>query len=194
MNQELLDRLELIERMVLEGRRRTQYWGWTFVLWGTGQLIALAWQIYGGNPGLAWSVTMTVCGILTVIGSRRMHAGEQVETFISRSIGSIWWSCGIAITILAFIGNPTGVFTARSFYAALFALLGLANFGSGLMLRWKVQQGMGLLWWAAAIAAMLVPEKLTLWIFVAMDIIGEILFGLYLMAKERVDKSHARTA
>ena len=71
MNQELLDRIDLIERMVGEGRRTTQYWGWTFVLWGVGQLVALVWSNYGGNPAVAWPVTMIACGVLTTMGSWR---------------------------------------------------------------------------------------------------------------------------
>jgi hypothetical protein len=31
--QELRDRLTLIERMIGEGRRHTESWGWTFFLW-----------------------------------------------------------------------------------------------------------------------------------------------------------------
>ena len=139
MNQELLDRIDLIERMIGEGRRTTQYWGWTFVLWGVGQLIALIWANYGGNPAVAWPVTMIACGVLTGIGSGRMHAAERAETFISRALGAIWFSCGIAISVLAFIGNPKGVFTASSFLAAFFALMGFANFASGLVLRWRLQ-------------------------------------------------------
>src|SRR5437764_290397 len=108
MNQELLNRIELIERMIGEGRKSTQYWGWTFVLWGAGQLIALTWAMYSRHPGLAWGATMTACGVLTGIGSFRIHKGERVETAVSRFIGSIWLSCGIAISILAFIGNPLG--------------------------------------------------------------------------------------
>jgi hypothetical protein len=191
MNQELLDRIDLIERMIGEGRRTTQYWGWTFVLWGVGQLIALAWSNYGGNPAVAWPVTMVACGVLTGIGSRRIHATERAETFISRALGSIWFSCGISISVLAFIGNPTGTLAGPAFLAAFFALMGFANFASGLVLHWRMQQAMGILWWAAAAVAMLAPDKFVLWIFVGMDVVGEILFGLYLMAREKADLRHA---
>ncbi len=194
MNQELLDRIDLIERMVGEGRRTTQYWGWTFVLWGVGQLIALAWSIYGGKPQIAWPVTMIACGVLTTVGSHRMHARERAETYVSRALGAIWFSCGISISVLAFLGNPRGTFTTASFLAAFFALMGFANFASGLVLHWRLQQALGILWWAAAAAAMLAPDKFVAWTFITMDVVGEILFGLYLMAKERASLRHAGTA
>ena len=38
--QELKDRLSLIESMIAEGRRTTESWGWTFVLWGVAYYIS----------------------------------------------------------------------------------------------------------------------------------------------------------
>ena len=54
---DLKDRLSLIESMIAEGRRTTQSWGWTFVLWGVAYYIAIGWSAIG-NAQLAWPVTM----------------------------------------------------------------------------------------------------------------------------------------
>lgn len=191
MDQELLERLELIERMVMQGRRTTQNWGWTFVLWGAGQLIALAWNIFLGHPEIAWPVTMTLCGILTGIGSGRMRKAEGAETIVSRSLGSIWFSCGIAIFFLGIIGNPIGFFTFRTFTQVLFVLMGVANLASGTILRWRTQQVLGIVWWAAAVLVMVVSDHTALWTFVIMTLVAELLFGIYLMLRERPELSHA---
>ena len=53
---ELKDRLSLIETMIAEGRRTTESWGWTFVLWGVAYYVAIAWTAYrtnGRGPGLS---------------------------------------------------------------------------------------------------------------------------------------------
>ena len=42
--QEVKDRLTLIESMIAEGRRDTESWGWTFVLWGVAFYVAMAWS------------------------------------------------------------------------------------------------------------------------------------------------------
>ena len=194
MDRELLERLELMERMVSQGRRSTHNWGWTFVLWGAGQLIALAWNILSGRPEIAWPVTMTLCGILTGIGSARMRKAERTETIVSRSLGSIWFSCGIAIFFLGFIGNFMGFFTFRVFLIVLFTLMGVANMASGTILRWRTQQVLGAIWWAAAIVVMLGSDKTALWAFIGMTLAAELLFGVYLMYRERSDLRHARTA
>ena len=191
MDEELLGRLELIERMVVQGRRTTQNWGWTFVLWGVGQLIALGWNIFYGHPEIAWPVTMTLCGILTGIGSSRMRKAEGAETIVSRSLGSIWFSCGIAIFFLGFIGNFLGFFTFRSFVEVLFVLMGVANMASGTILRWRTQQAVAVIWWGAAILVMLQSEQAALWTFAVMTLVAELLFGIYLMFRERTNLRHA---
>jgi hypothetical protein len=146
MNQELLERIDLIERMVMEGRRSTQYWGWNFVLWGTGQLLAIAWSAYGGAPALAWGVTMAICGILTGIFIAVQRGRETRESITGRAIWSMWFSFGITIALLAFLGNPRALFTPRGFMVVFLALMGLTNVASGLVLRWRTQLGVGLLW------------------------------------------------
>jgi len=41
--QELKDRLSLIESMIAEGRRTTESWAWTFVFWGVAYYVAILW-------------------------------------------------------------------------------------------------------------------------------------------------------
>ena len=40
---DLKDRLALIESMMSEGRRTTESWGWTFLLWGIAYMVAILW-------------------------------------------------------------------------------------------------------------------------------------------------------
>jgi hypothetical protein len=191
MDQELLARIELIERMVSQGRRSTEYWGWCFALWGTGQLTAIAWATLGGRPGLAWGVTMATCGIITGLVVARKKAAQQAETLVSRSLGAIWLCFGISISLMSFVGNPAGVFTVRSFCTVFLALIGMTNVSSGIILRWPLQVVIGIVWWLAAIFAMLGSEKMVPWVQIAMIFFGEVVFGLYLMARERAARNHA---
>ena len=50
--QELKDRLSLIESMIAEGRRTTESWGWSFVFWGVAYYVAIAWADVG--PQRRW--------------------------------------------------------------------------------------------------------------------------------------------
>lgn len=195
MDRELLERIDLIERMVSEGRRGTLYWGWCLALWGSGQLIAAVWSGYGRHPTLAWGVTMAACAIGTAIGVRRKRSTQHSQSFLSRAIWSIWLSLGVSLTLLGFLGNAAGVLTGRAFLVVFFCLMGFTYTATGLILRWRVQWGIGLLWWAAAIAALYGPDWLLGWLFLVSVFLGEVVLGLYLMVREKADmRQHARAA
>jgi hypothetical protein len=189
---ELLARIDLIERMVLEGRRKTQYWGWSFLLWGSGHLVAMAWQVISGKPGVAWGVTMSVCAAITaVIASTRKSSSP---TLSSRALGGVWFGMGISISLLAALGLPFHTLQPESFVAVFFVLTGAAHFASSQILQWRVQLFLGLIWWGAAVLALVGPREWIGWTFIVMALFGEVGFGLYLMAKEKADLRHARAA
>ena len=45
---ELAERLSMMEALIVEGRRRCESWGWTFVLWGIAYLVAF----FGARGGI----------------------------------------------------------------------------------------------------------------------------------------------
>jgi hypothetical protein len=90
--QELKDRLSLIETMIAEGRRTTGSWGWTFVLWGVAYYVAIAWTIWGHYP-LAWPITMVAASVLTaVLATRRRPSLGPPWAVPSVPSGSPWES------------------------------------------------------------------------------------------------------
>ncbi len=188
---ELLARIDLIERMVLEGRRKTQYWGWAFLLWGTGHLVAVAWQTIG-HSDIAWGVTMSLCAVITVLVASTRK--ESSPTLSSRALGGVWFGLGISLCLLAGLGIPFRTLRPESFVAVFFLLTGAAHFASSQISRWRVQLILGLVWWGAAVLAMAGPREWIGWTFIVMCLFGEVGFGLYLMAKEKADLRHARAA
>src|ERR1022692_1573994 len=102
---DLRDRLSLIETMIAEGRRTTESWGWTFVLWGVAYYIAIAWSTFGygwsiwGHSYLAWPVTMISTSVLTVILAGRKHS-EHPATTIGRAMMAIWVAMGVSMFLL----------------------------------------------------------------------------------------------
>jgi hypothetical protein len=192
---EIGERIALIESMMREGRRRTEYWGWNFLLWGVAYLIAIGWSsFFPAGRALAWPVTMTLAALLTIgIARRRMH--NQPRTEKSRGIQAIWTAVGSGIFVFAFPVAFSGHFQAQSFMAAIETLLGVAYVGSGLTLRWTTQIVVGALWWVAAIASCFVrTENGVGIIFLAATFVCMIGFGIYLMIRESRVKAHARAA
>lgn len=185
--EELLSRFELVETMVKEGRRSTEYWGWTFVLWGAAYLIAIAWSYWFRQPNLAWPVTMIAAGVLTtVVAARKKRAMPQ--TPVSRAIRGIWTSAGIAIFIFCFAVGLSGHAEMHSYIATVEILLGVANCAVSMVLRWRGQFFIALLWWISAVATCYVGSQWIIPILVVDTLVGLLGFGLYLMYRERRDR------
>ena len=188
---EIGERITLIESMMREGRRRTEYWGWNFLLWGIAILIATGWSNFlTTGRQLAWPVVMIFAALLTVgIARSRMRHLPQTEK--SRGIQAIWMGVGLGIFVFAFPVSYSGHGEMHTFIAAIEVLLGVAHVASGTMLRWPTQVGIGGVWWAAAIASCFVSSTGVAIVFLAATFVCNICFGIYLMIRESRDKARA---
>jgi hypothetical protein len=176
--QELKERLSLIERMIAEGRRNTASWGWTFVLWGVAYYLAIAWSAWGHSVW-AWPATISIAVIVTVVVASLM-AGKHPKTTLSRTIGSIWIALGISMFLLFPALGLSGRLTDQHlFVAVISAILGMANGASALILRWKVQFACAVVWWVAAVATCFGSDAQSTIVFLVAIFLCQILFGIY---------------
>ncbi len=181
------ERLHLIESMIQEGRRSTDYWGWTFLLWGVAYFIAIGWVSYLPHPQYGWPVVMiatAVAGMWIAQVKRRRH--PQPKTTKSRALAGIWCATGLAIFIFAFAGAFSGHSEPHIFLAGIEILIGLANFASAFTLRWGPQFLIALVWWACGVASCMVALNHLIPVLVVGTLIGNIGFGLFLMRREAV--------
>jgi hypothetical protein len=190
--QELKDRLSLIETMIAEGRRTTESWGWVFVLWGLAYYVAIVWQTFSNNY-LAWPVTMTAACVMTVFLLVR-RKGRQPRTNIGRAIGAIWESMGISMMVLFPAMGISGRLTdPHGFVAIATAMLGTANATSSMILKWKMQFACAVVWWAAAVASCF-GSKTQLWgVFLVAIFFCQIVFGIYGMIMEARRRNQGAT-
>jgi hypothetical protein len=176
--QELNERLTLIESMIAEGRRNTESWGWTFVLWGVAYYVALAWSEWG-HTAWAWPATMLVAVIVTVVVAS-LKGSDHPETTLGRAIGSIWIALGVSMFVLFLALGLSGRLTDQHlFLAVVAAILGMANGASGLILRWKIQFACAVVWWVAAVAACFGSDTQSTIVFVVAIFLCQIAFGIY---------------
>ncbi len=180
--QELNDRLNLIESMIAEGRQTTESWGWSFVLWGIAYYVAIAWSSFG-NGNYAWPVTMIATAALTgVIASRR--GKREPETTIGRSISAIWMCVGISLFIFCLGINMGHHAEPHAFLAIIEIMLGCANATSSIILRWKAQFACALVWWIAGALTCFVTVTQSSIIFLVAIFCGQIVFGTWMMISE----------
>jgi hypothetical protein len=175
---EMKDGLSLIESMSAESRRTTESWGSIFIVWGTAFYVAFTWFTLGHSPW-AWPVTMIVTYVLTrIINARRR--GGMPRTAMQRSIGSIWKAMGISMLILFPAIGFSGKMVDPSILTAIVAtMLGVSNAASSLSLKWKLQFGCALVWWAAAAIACFGSVTQSTIAFLIANFFCQILFGAY---------------
>jgi len=187
--QDLKDRLSLIESMIAEGRRSTESWGWTFVLWGVAYYVAILWSTTGfgwtlwGHNYLAWPITMVGTCILTVVLAMRKH-DRQASTTISRAISAIWIAMGISMFTLLLSLGLSGRFDQQTFVAVIGAMLGTTNAASSIILKWKMQFACAVVWWASAAVACFSTVSGSTMVFLAAIFFCQIVFGIYGMIAE----------
>jgi phosphatidylglycerophosphate synthase len=180
---ELKDRLSLIESMIAEGRRKTERWSWTFVVWGVAYYIAIAWSVWG-QSSLAWPVTMIAASVLTAVVGSRMRKGEP-ETTMGRALGAIWMAFGSSVFILMISLGVSGKLTdPHVAIAVIAAMLGSANLASSLILKWRAQFGCAVVWLATAVASCFVSETVLYALGVTAIFLCQIVFGVYAMILE----------
>lgn len=177
--QELQDRLNLIESMIAEGRRKTESWGWTFLLWGVACYVAMAWATLG-HSNWAWPVTMSVAwGVTAVVSSAKRRNRPRTRT--GSSIGFIWAAVGISMFLLLISLSISGKADQHVMMACLSAMLGTANAASSMVLKWKAQFACALVWWSLTVFACFgTGDALTI-AYLAALFFCQIVFGIYAM-------------
>jgi len=180
--EELKDRLSLIESMIAEGRRTTESWGWTFVLWGVAYYIAIASSAFGHST-MAWPVTMIAAAVLSgVIASRT--ASRHPETTTGRAMMAIWLGMGISVFIVMLSLGFSGRADLHIAVAIIGAMLGSANATSSFILKWKLQFACALVWWTTAAISCFLSETQAGIVFLAAIFFCQIVFGIYCMIAE----------
>jgi hypothetical protein len=179
---ELKDRLKLIESMISEGRRTTESWGWTFLLWGVAYYVAIGWSVFA--PGqIVWPVTMIAASIVSgIIAS--LKTSRQPSTTIGRAMSAIWISMGISMFTLLLSLGMSGHSNLQISIAIIGAMLGGSNATSSIILKWKQQFGCAVIWWLAAIAACFGTERQSMIAFLVAIFLCQIVFGIYAMVAD----------
>ncbi|HXB62463.1 MAG TPA: hypothetical protein VNU94_06395 [Acidobacteriaceae bacterium] len=184
---ELLQRIELMETMIAEGRRSTVRNGWIFVLWGSLYFAAVGWELFLPFRNWAWPVCMGAGVVITIVVRvrQRRTAGGTVN-MQSRSIMAVWRMMGTAVSLFAFTGILTHHAGGTMYMAAILFFIGLAHATSAMILRWRVQGAVAAIWWVGGMAIFFANRwQESLAIFLTASFFGMILFGLYAMMLER---------
>lgn len=185
---DLVQRVELMERLIAEGRQYTGRNSWIFVLWGLVDLAAVAWQSYFWRFGgrWAWPVCLATGVVLTFAGKvlQRKNQGYSKNDMCSR-VMAVWGMMGLAMGIYVASAMLTHFDWQFSYGAGLLMMFGMAHAISARFLRWRMQGLVAAVYWAGGVAIFVCNSgRATRDIMLFEMCIVMILFGLYAMWRE----------
>jgi hypothetical protein len=183
---DLLQRIELMEAMIAEGRMTTMRCGWIFALWGLVNLIGMVWQMRPVHSDWVWPICLGTGLVLTVIGlALRKPRGPRCKGMQSRSVVAVWAMMGAAMIVYVGAALATHFTWQYSYLSALLIIIGLAHAISAMILRWRVQAVVAGIWWAGAVAVFVFNSRRAARdIFLVEMCFGMIAFGIYVMLLE----------
>ena len=184
---ELVQRLELMEAMIAEGRRATCHHGWIFVLWGVVDLVGMGWQQMQPHSRWVWFVCLGVGLVLNGLGVwRQKRRDGQGKGGTEKSVEAVWRMMGVTMVLYVVTVLLTHFGWQYSYISALLMILGMAHAISAAILRWRVQALVAAVWWAGGVAVLILnSRRATTWIFYVEMCLGMIAFGIYAMVQER---------
>ena len=184
---DLLQRIELMESMIAEGRQTTMSKGWIFILWGLVDLAGMGWQRLQPHSERVWPVVLTVGLVLQLAGiALQKRGGERSSRAVRcRDITAVWILMGLALVIYTGTALTTHFAWQYSYLAGLLMIIGLTHAISAALLHWRVQGVVAAIWWAGAVAIFVCNSyRATQLIFLVEMCFGMIAFGLYVMFLE----------
>ncbi len=190
---DLVQRIELMEYMIAEGRQSIMRCGWIFVLWGVVDSVGYAWQYY--LPVSTWKWTWPVCitagAVITVVGRmlQKRRQGYRKSRQCS-TIEAVWGMMLVTLALYVFTAIMTHFAWQFSYVAGLLMIVGMAHGISAVILRWRAQGVVAGIWWAGGIAILCCnSHRATDDIFLLEMCLGMIAFGLYVMVLEHRQKA-----
>ena len=183
--------LAFIKKVMADSRQIIIDDGKGFIFWGI--LIAFGLFItYLANAGewefplgWFWPALIAIGWIVTFIIEIRAEKKRSTKTLAGKIMGALWIGCGVAMTILGFIGSITDAYSGIFINPIIAVVLGIGYLVSGVLQGKTWVSLLSLGWWAGAILMFYLHNLETLLIMVAMMILLQTIPGIILYRESK---------
>ena len=183
--------LAFIKKVMEDSRRIICDDGKSFIFWGI--LIAFGMLItylkiagdWGVNLGWFWPALIALGWIVTIIVEIRGEKKRSSKTFAAKILGSVWISCGIAMTILGFVGSITNAYDGVFISPIISVILGIGYLISGVINGKKWVSLLAIGWWSGALLMFYLQNLETLLIMTGMMIFLQTIPGIILYKESK---------
>ncbi len=195
-DKQALQELAYIKEIMHDSRKAFVENGIGYIVWGIlivlGLLSSYLFIVYDvtNTYGLNWIILVAIGWLFSIIGAKKEREKRKAATFAEKILGAVWFSSGVAMTIVGFIGSTSGAIHGVFVSPTISVILGIAFFISGIVYgeKWITMLSIG--WWAGAILMFYWPGMQVFWIMSLMMIFLQIVPGiiLYKQAKAELEK------
>ena len=183
--------LAFIKKVMEDSRRIICDDGKSFVFWGIlisfGMLVTYIkivgnWSI---NLGWFWPALIAIGWIGTVAVELITKKKRSPRTFAAKILGSVWFGCGIAMTILGFVGTMTNAYDGVFISPILSVVLGIGYLITGVIHGKKWVSLISIGWWFGALLMFYLQNLETLLIMTGMMIFLQTIPGIILYKESK---------
>lgn len=186
MENQSIQNLELIQKMIKTAQRKFADDSRYYLLWGIAISLACITQyllIYMNNKynGLVWLVVIPIALVLQVVFILQDRKTEKVRTHIESLMGKMWIAFGISLGIvLSFAGH-----LQENTYPIVLCLYAISVFVAGGALQLKSLYVGAICCWVLAIVSFFVAIETQLLLLAAAVIVAYVIPGLMIKSAYR---------
>lgn len=165
--------------------------GMGFIIWGVLVVIGLTityakiqfeWLI---DTRIVWAVLIGAGWLYTSFDVFRETKKRKVSTFAGKIMGALWFSTGIAASIVGFVGMFTGAYNGAYICPLISCILGISYFVSGVLYNYSWIYVVAFFWWVGALVMFIFPGLHMFLIMTFMMIFLQIVPGIVLYNKSK---------
>lgn len=170
------------KKIVVDDGKGYIIWGILIVIGLLGTYFLILSKLYN-YIGWLWFAAIGSGWIYTLIVHAVKDHKKKVRTFAGKILGALWFSCGITMTIVGFIGTGSGSYSAYIISPLMAVILGIAYFVTGVIYGLSWLRNLAIAWWIGGIVTFIWTGMYSLLVFAGMMIALQIIPGIILYSK-----------
>lgn len=190
MNEKIaMDELQFIKKIIEDSKASIVYNGKDYIVWGLlvtiGLLLDYSAYVFKLNMNfiLFWGVIIGLGWIFSFFSYKKRKTECNPKTFAGKILGGVWLATGTAMTIVGFIGIPSGAIPGQSISAVLSTFLGMAFIVAGFIHNETWMKYLSVGWWIGAVYMFYFPGIHTVFVMALMLLCFQVIPGVYFYQK-----------
>jgi hypothetical protein len=181
--------ISMIKQIMDDSKKIVVDDGKGYIIWGILIVIGLLGTYFSILSkhyyyiGWLWIISIGIGWVYTIIVHAVKDHKKKVKTFAGKILGALWFSCGVAMTIVGFVGAGSNSYGPYTISPLMAVILGIAYFVTGVIYGQPWVRNLSIGWWIGAVVIFIWKDMNSLLVFAGMMIMFQIIPGIILYTK-----------